>query len=248
MGSPNRNIKLIAIDLDGTLLNEAHQISVENQAAIKEAEKQGVHVVISTGRSKITSQDLVDSLSLHTYVINVNGSEIWDEDGTLMERQLLDTIHIEQMWKLKEKYQTTCWATTVCNVWKEPFPKDFASYEWLKFGFDIKDNALRELILSELAKNDALEITNSSLTNIEINAKGVNKARAIEKVCQRIGITMENVLAIGDSVNDLAMIQQAGIGVAMGNAQQIVKDAADWVTTTNVENGVAKAIRTWAIL
>jgi phosphoglycolate phosphatase (TIGR01487 family) len=242
-----KQIKLIAIDMDGTLLNDDHQISEENRQAIREAEKQGIHVVISTGRTRMTCDELVNSLSLHAHLITVNGSEIWNENRELVERQLLDIKHIEQMWELKQKHQTTCWAATVNQVIREEFPKDISTHEWMKFGFDVKDDEVRELIIAELKENPALEVTNSSPTNLEINAVGVNKAKALEKVCNRIGITMENVLAMGDSLNDLAMIKEAGIGVAMGNAQPFVKESADWVTSSNVEDGVAVAIRKWAL-
>ncbi len=240
-------IKLIAIDMDGTLLNERHEISRENRNAIKEAEDKGIHVVISTGRTTLTCTDLVNSLSLNSYLITVNGSEIWDEKGNLLERQLLDTKFIEHMWALKQKYKTECWAASVGNVWRGEFPDDFSLHEWMKFGFDIKDDKVRKIILDELMQNEALEVSNSSPTNLEINAAGVNKANALKKVCKRIGITMENVLAIGDSLNDLAMIKEAGIGVAMGNAQDFVKESADWVTSTNEKDGVAEAIRKWAL-
>lgn len=242
-----KSIKLIAIDMDGTLLNDRHEISSENRKAIKEAEEKGVHVVISTGRTRMTCDDLVNSLSLQSYLITVNGSEIWDENGELVERKLLERSYIDQMWKLKQTHQTFCWAATVDHVWRDSFPEDFSQHEWMKFGFDIKDDQVRKIILDELSSNPNLEITNSSPTNLEINAAGVNKARAIEKVCNRIGITMENVLALGDSLNDLAMIKQAGIGVAMGNAQPTVKESADWITATNVEDGVAQAIRKWVL-
>jgi phosphoglycolate phosphatase (TIGR01487 family) len=243
----NKSIKLIAIDMDGTLLNDQHQISDENRRAIKEAEEQGIHVVISTGRTRMTCDELVNSLELHAHLITVNGSEVWDENRTLVERQLLDIEHIEHMWGLKQKHNTMCWAATVNQVMREDFPEDLSTHEWMKFGFDIRDDEVRKAIYEELNSNSALEVTNSSPTNLEINAAGVNKAKALEKVCQRIGITMDNVLAMGDSLNDLAMIKEAGVGVAMGNAQEIVKESADWVTTSNVENGVALAIRKWAL-
>ncbi|WP_227935131.1 Cof-type HAD-IIB family hydrolase [Alkalihalobacillus deserti] len=242
-----KDIKLIAVDMDGTLLNNEHLISNENRKAIKEAEETGIHVVISTGRTRITCDDLVNSLGLHAHLITVNGSEIWDEQRELVERQLLELKHIEQMWGLKQKHQTTCWAATVNQVIREDFPKDISTHEWMKFGFDVKDDDVRQLILAELKENPALEITNSSPTNLEINAAGVNKAKALEKVCNRLGITMDNVLALGDSLNDLAMITEAGIGVAMGNAQPFVKESADWVTSSNIEDGVAVAIRKWAL-
>ncbi|MBU8907612.1 Cof-type HAD-IIB family hydrolase [Desertibacillus haloalkaliphilus] len=242
-----KQIKLIAIDMDGTLLNDQHEISPENRKAIKAAQEQGIHVVISTGRTTMTCKELVDSLSLGTYLITVNGSEIWNEDGSLLKRELLDTEHVEKMWELKNKYNTYCWAASVDNVWREQFPDDISKHEWMKFGFDVRDDEIRQKIKDELSKTKALEITNSSPTNLEINATGVNKARALADVCERIGITMDNVMAIGDSLNDLAMIKEAGIGVAMGNAQETVKREADEVTATNVENGVAKAILTFAV-
>ena len=117
----------------------------------------------------------------------------------------------------------------------------------MKFGFDIKDDKVREIILKELKQNQLLEVSNSSPTNLEINAVGVNKARAIKKVCEHVEVTMAEVMAIGDSLNDLAMITEAGYGIAMGNAQNVVKESADWVTSSNIENGVAKAIQKWAL-
>ncbi|MBS4161556.1 HAD-IIB family hydrolase, partial [Klebsiella pneumoniae] len=102
-------------------------------------------------------------------------------------------------------------------------------------------------VLEALKKNKELEVTNSSPTNIEVNAIGINKAAALAKVSERLGFTMENVMAVGDSLNDIAMIKEAGLGVAMGNGQDIVKETADWITDTNNENGVAKAIRHWVL-
>lgn len=242
-----KDIKMIAIDMDGTLLNNEHEISTENRQAIKEAEERGVHVVISTGRTRMTSDDLVKSLSLNSYTINVNGSEIWDESGQLVERTLLATEFIEKMWELKQKYDTYCWGATVGNVWRKGIPEDLTAHEWMKFGFDIPDNEIREIIFKELSSIEALEVSNSSPTNLEINAKGVNKAKALEKVCKLLGITMDNVMALGDSLNDLAMIKEAGLGVAMGNAQEDVKAAADAITKSNVEDGVAHAIRKYVL-
>ncbi|WP_100407382.1 Cof-type HAD-IIB family hydrolase [Bacillus solitudinis] len=240
-------IKLIAIDMDGTLLNNDHEISEGNRKALLEAQEQGIHVVISTGRTTITCNELVKSLMLSSYLITVNGSEIWDENGELVERMLLDTEHIQSLWELKEKHRTYCWAASVDNVWRDEFPTDFSLHQWMKFGFDIKEDAVRKQVMDVLKENTALEVTNSSPTNLEINAVGVNKATALEKVCKRLGITMKNVMAMGDSLNDLAMIKAAGIGVAMGNAQPYVKECADWITDSNVEDGVAKAIRKWVL-
>ncbi|MCY8934063.1 Cof-type HAD-IIB family hydrolase [Bacillus atrophaeus] len=241
------DIKLIAIDMDGTLLNDEQLISEGNRQAIREAEDKGVYVVISTGRTLMTCRELAESLKLSSYLITANGSEIWDSEFNLVERQLLHTDHIQMMWDLKNKHNTNFWASTVDKVWRGEFPESITDHEWLKFGFDIEDDDIRNEVLTELKKNKELEITNSSPTNIEVNALGINKAAALAKVSEKLGFTMENVMAMGDSLNDIAMIEKAGVGIAMGNAQDIVKETADWVTYTNIEDGVAKAIRHWVL-
>lgn len=151
------------------------------------------------------------------------------------------------MWDLRNKHNTNFWASTVNKVWRGEFPENITDHEWLKFGFDIEDDDIRNEVLEELRKNKELEITNSSPTNIEVNALGINKAAALAKVTEKLGFTMENVMAMGDSLNDIAMIKEAGLGVAMGNAQDIVKETADYITDTNIEDGIAKAIRHWVL-
>lgn len=242
-----KEFKLIALDMDGTLLNDQQEISEENRAAIAKAQEQGVHVVLSTGRSLLTCREYAQSLQLSSYLITVNGSEIWDESGQLVERKLIDASSIEKMWNLTQEHKLNFWAVTTDKVWRDEFPEDIASQEWLKFGYDIPDDALREEVLKQIAGISDFEISNSSLTNLEINALGINKAKGIMTVCERLGISMDEVIAMGDSLNDMAMIEAAGCGIAMGNAQEAVKEAADWVTDTNVNNGVAKAISHWVL-
>ncbi|WP_268877741.1 Cof-type HAD-IIB family hydrolase [Priestia abyssalis] len=241
------NFKLIALDMDGTLLNEEGKISKENRQAIEEAQAKGVHVVLSTGRSIMTCREFAESLKLSSYLVTVNGSEIWDCAGNLLERTILDASHIEMMWELRNIHNARFWAVTSDKVWREEFPEDISSHQWLKFGFDFDEDEVREAVLAELLKNEELEITNSSPTNIEVNAIGINKARALLTVCDKLGISMDEVIAMGDSLNDIAMIKEAGCGVAMGNAQPIVKETADWITGTNAEDGVAQAIRHWVL-
>ncbi len=242
-----KEFKLIALDMDGTLLNNQQEISTENRQAIAKAQEQGVHVVLSTGRSLLTCREYAQSLQLSSYLITVNGSEIWDESGELVERKLIDASSIEKMWNLTQEHKLNFWAVTTDKVWRDEFPEDIASQEWLKFGYDIPDDALREEVLKQIAGISDFEISNSSLTNLEINALGINKAKGIMTVCERLGISMDEVIAMGDSLNDMAMIEAAGCGIAMGNAQEAVKEAADWVTDTNVNNGVARAISHWVL-
>ncbi|MBU9719976.1 MULTISPECIES: Cof-type HAD-IIB family hydrolase [Bacillaceae] len=244
----NKQYKLIALDMDGTLLNDQHAVPEENALAIKEAQEKGIHVVLSTGRSLASCREYAQALKLSSYLVTVNGSEIYDEHGELIEQNPIQADYIQMMWDLRNEHKTGYWAVSENKVWNNTDDlTDIPSHQWLKFGFDIEDNKVRETILEHLSKNKDLEISNSSPTNLEVNAVGVNKAVALTKVCERLEITMDEVIAMGDSLNDLAMITEAGFGVAMGNAQDKVKDAANWVTDTNNNAGVGKAIRKWVL-
>lgn len=88
-----------------------------------------------------------------------------------------------------------------------------------------------------------LQMTNSSPVNIEINPAGVSKASGVAEVCKLLGIEMSEVVAVGDSLNDLAVIEAVGLGVAMGNAQEQVKEAADLIVASNNEDGIVEVIR-----
>lgn len=243
-----QDIRLIALDMDGTLLNNDEEISKENKQAIAKAVEMGIHIVLSTGRSYHTVYEYVKDLQLNSFLITVNGGEIWDSSGNLLVRNLLEAEQINMMWELKKLHNTKFWAMTVDEIYRDELPKDitFSENEWLKFGFDVEDDETRKTIMQKLTENK-LQVTNSSPTNLEVNPYGISKAWALEEVCARIEITMENVIAMGDSLNDVAMIASAGVGIAMGNAQEAVKEAADWVTETNEENGVAKAIQRWVL-
>lgn len=247
MEKTKKDIKLIALDMDGTLLNNEGEISEGNRKAIAKAQEKGIYVVLSTGRSITTCRHFAKSLKLTSYIITVNGSEIWDSNDQLIERNTLSSNHIETMHSLTNTHNTHFWAVTTDKVWRGEFPENITDHEWLKYGFDVQDDEIRKVILDELTRNPELEVSNSSPTNIEVNAVGINKAKALETISEKLGITLDNVMAMGDSLNDLAMIKAAGVGVAMGNAQDLVKEEANWVTATNVEDGVAKAIEHWAL-
>ncbi|OIK15664.1 phosphoglycolate phosphatase, TA0175-type [Bacillus sp. MUM 116] len=247
MVNKSNDIKLIALDMDGTLLNDKGEVSEGNRLAIKEAQEKGIFVVLSTGRSLRTCKEHADSLELTSFLVTVNGSEIWDDKRELVERNLVNSDLIQWMWELSKQHKTKFWAISTTKNWFNDMPEDILGFEWLKFGFDIDDDEIRETIMKELKAKGEFELSNSTLKNIEVNPIGINKAKGLKVVCERLGIAMETVMACGDSLNDLAMIQEAGLGIAMGNAQETVKETADWITATNNEDGVAKAIRKWVL-
>ena len=237
-------IKLIALDLDGTLVNEEGEVSQANAAAVKKAKESGIHVVLSTGRSLSRCRDIAESLGRSSYIVTINGGEIYDHEFNLVDQNKLEQKHVERLWELKDEHGLYFWSSTVQGLYntQNPFDKKILDYDWLKFGFDIEDDDVRQVILDELNANEDLEVTNSSPTNIEINPIGVNKAAALLKVCDWLDIEMDQVMAVGDSMNDMAMIKEAGLGVAMGNAQDALKKEASFVTASNQEDGVAFAI------
>lgn len=243
----NSTIKLVALDMDGTLLNNEGKVSEANRQAIKAAQEKGVHVVLSTGRSLLTCREHADDLGLTSYLVTVNGSEIWDGNRGLVERNLVKPELVEWMWDLSKQHKTNFWAISTERNWHNEMPDDIHNVEWLKFGFWTDDDATRELIKQVLEDKGEFELSNSTLKNIEVNSTGIHKARGLEVVCNKLGIEMANVMAVGDSYNDLMMIKHAGLGVAMGNAQDVVIEASDWITATNEEDGVAKAIQKWVL-
>ncbi|GAB4072979.1 phosphoglycolate phosphatase [Barrientosiimonas marina] len=240
-------IKLIALDMDGTLLNSDETISAVNHDTITRALAKDVQVVLSTGRSFDTCFSYAESLNLTSYLITCNGGEIWTVDNELIERHLLRPERVQEMWERAENLNLNTWMISTDGVWRGMYPDNFSSHDWLKFGCDSEDPAALDTFIEELSYYDDLELANSLPTNIEINPKGVHKASALESVCERLNITLDNVLAIGDSLNDMKMIQEAGIGVAMGNAQEAIKNVAADVTDTNEQHGVSRAIEKYVL-
>lgn len=247
MEQNKHNYKLIALDIDGTLLGSDHQVSSANRKAISRAREKGIEVILSTGRHYMTCSKIAKSLDLSSYLVTVNGSEIWTTSGELVERQLIDVEIIKILVELQKKHKAWAWMASTDEVFRGEIPEDLGAHDWLKFGFDLPNEKVRDTILEELSKEERIELSNSSPTNIEINAEGINKARAVEKVCGELGITMDQVITMGDSLNDIKMIEEAGLGIAMGNAQEEVKKAADWITGKNDEDGVAQAINHWVL-
>jgi Cof subfamily protein (haloacid dehalogenase superfamily) len=240
--------RLLALDLDGTLLNDHSEISETNAAWIKHAMEAGVTVCVSTGRGFVGALPFAEQLGLDTPMITVNGGEIWLKPHTLHRRILLEAEKIMKLHALAEQYDIWFWAYTPEEVYnRERWAGDTYARKWLKFGYYSENTSKLDAILKEIMTWDGLEITNSSPFNIEINPAGVSKASALEEVCRIRGYEMSEVVAVGDSLNDIAAIRASGLGVAMGNAQDIVKAAANVVTGSNMENGVAQVIQNYVL-
>jgi HAD superfamily hydrolase (TIGR01484 family) len=240
--------RLLALDLDGTLLNDRGEVSSVNTEWVGRAQEAGITVCISTGRGFLSALPYAEQLKLETPMITVNGGEIWRKPHHLHRRTLLPANLVFRLYKLAERYGIWFWAYTTEEIYnKERWIHDESPRDWLKFGYHTEDHDVRGEILNEIRTWDGLEISNSSPFNIEINPAGVSKAAALEEVCRMVGCDLSEAVAVGDSLNDIEAIRVCGLGVAMGNAQDEVKAAADVVTGSYLEDGVAYMIRQYVL-
>ena len=213
----------------------------------------GVTVCFSTGRGFQSALPYAEQLELLDMpMITVNGSEIWHKPHVLHRRTLMTAADVKRMHKLAmEHSEAWFWAYSVEGIFnKEKWiqsEEDYDRYHWLKFGFYTEVESTLRALREELESWGAFEITNSSPFNLEMNPLGISKATALKELCDVLGIDISQSIAVGDSLNDIAAIREAGLGVAMGNAQEEVKEAADVITLSNNEHGVAHIIRDFVL-
>lgn len=271
-------IKLICIDMDGTLLNSKHEVSDENKKAIKKAHDRGVNIALCTGRMFLSAKYYADLIGINTPIIASNGAFIKNgyNDKAIYENPLPKDIAIE-IYKIAKKYGLTI----QFNSWNVLFMETPASEEHayvvmnrdlpeekrVKFIINEKldeaiqnyeGNILKAGVIEKAANKDKLwtakeeikdifrdklHVVSSGDNNFEITVGSVSKGNAAAYLANMLNIPQEEVMCIGDSENDLSMIKYAGIGVAMGNGLDIVKEAADFITDTNDNSGVGKAIK-----
>lgn len=167
-----KQIKLIALDMDGTLLHSDEKVSKRTEKAITQAMEKGVHVLISTGRWLGTCYPYAEELGLTSYLVTSNGGEIWTMDKELIERHTIDPRLMEKMWELGEEFNMGCWMIAIDKVWRGERPSDFSEHEWLKVGFDSHSPGNLEKFMQALSHFDGLELTNSQPHNLEVNQIG----------------------------------------------------------------------------
>ncbi len=242
------------LDIDGTLTTDSFNVPEENIKAISQAREMGHKVFINTGRSwGNIPQKLFEQLDVDGFVcgngamITVDGVEHRRErmaDGLIMN--LADYfLASDEYWCVFEGYNGNY---IISNGLREPNSYQSVVNSIEDVEIFCKNDEIQLFAMGPVPKADFVEKYSDELDFFPINTyadcvkKGFNKANGIEKVIEITGIKKENTVAIGDSANDLAMLEFSGVGVAMGNAPDDVKQKADIVTGTNREFGVAKAI------
>lgn len=236
--------RLLALDLDGTTLTEEKIITDETRKWITRAEQAGITVIFATGRGTQTTKSYWEELGLQSPMVLVNGAEIWANPDTLWERVYISREHIRDLHRLAEQWDAHYWGYSVESLTsKRNWSELMFERDWMKFGIRHDDLDKISDLRSIVEGWGTLEITRSASVNMEISPKGISKESGVRKVCDKLGIGMEQVIAIGDNMNDYRLIRAAGLGVAMGNADEQLKLVADAVTETNEQDGVAKAIQ-----
>lgn len=273
-----KNIKLVALDLDGTLFDNSSHISKRNLQAIRAITDKGIHVVISTGRPfEGIPFDQIKDTGIN-YAITANGSGIYEiSTGKCLYENAMDEalitpilnflltrdIHMDAFIGGKGYTPIQC----VETAQKLTVPSSIKNYiittrtrldNILQF---IHENQLkvqkmtlnfypaadgtlidRETVRKFLVSNPSITTVCGGYNNLEFTRADANKGVGLRKLAEILGVNPDATMAIGDTENDLAIIEAAGIGVAMGNATDAVKARADYVTTTNTKDGVAAAI------
>ncbi|MBE6926558.1 MAG: HAD family phosphatase [Ruminococcaceae bacterium] len=267
-------IKIIAMDLDGTLLDSEKRLSEENRAALQRAADAGIEIVPTTGRIYAIIPEVVRQLPFINYAITVNGAEVYDvkNDCVIAKNELPYEKAVEIMAYLDgfdvvydcyqngggymtkaylekvEDYLTSAYFAEIYATSRKPVPELKAYLLEKKQGvqklqFCTKDQTLRAFLLEDLKNRfDGVAVSTALPYNGEVNDENGHKGGALQKLCEHLGCTMENVMTLGDGYNDITMLRLAGVSVAMENAAPEVKAAAKYVTGNNDESGVAQAI------
>jgi len=269
----NQPIKLIAIDLDGTLLNSQHQISERTEKALNAATAQGVQVVLATGKTFTSGVHIVEKLKLNSPSIFMQGTISYNSDGSLRHQVTLDPQVARQVITFAEDrgYMIAVYSGKrilvrklhpriegLTTLYHEPLPEAVGSLQNVLDSLPVNKllavkpgdaraiAALRWQLKMQI--NGGARLMSAGIPDmLEILPTGASKGAALKTLLKDLGVPSAQVMAIGDAENDLEMIQLAGIGIAVGNASQAVKDAADVVVASNDADGVAEAVERYVL-
>ncbi|QNU65913.1 HAD family phosphatase [Ruminiclostridium herbifermentans] len=265
--------KLVAIDLDGTLLDSTKEISARNKKAIASAIEKGVKIVICSGRVYSGARLYAKQIGSKDPIIACNGAVITEKiDGRIIYSNYLhteaclrindifhkhdlyfhvyagDTMYTEKLaftsLKYFEKNKTLPEEDRVdIEVVKDMAAKlKSISGKVLKFVAVSDNRELLKIARYEIEQLKDVDVMSSNYDNFEVLQKGVNKGDALKRLSEYLNIPPSEMIAIGDNENDISMFKYAGLSVAMENGEDFAKEAAQYVTASNNDDGVALAI------
>ena len=262
-------IRLIASDVDATLLPNGGSISSRTRAAVRACAERGVTFTIATGRWYPTARRIVEALGQESGVMIVaNGGAILDLDGNPLMEWSLDPADAAAVYRIARRYPVDLlayargalyWLETqnptahreesrttddgrfryVCGD-PEAFEREGLRAPY-KMAVDCDDPAALAALREELIVA-GLDVTSSHATNLEILSKGMGKGAAVRALAEKLGVRREEIMAFGDNTNDLDLLAAAGWPVAMGNAADALKAVARVIAPRDTEDGVAQII------
>lgn len=267
-------IQIIALDLDGTLLNSDKELSAVNLAALQRAAAAGIEIVPTTGRFYGGMPQVIRDLPFIRYVITVNGAEVADlRTGEVLYRaelpwrQAVDIMRfldgypvIYDCYQGNEAFMTAAQKERIDEMTSSPHYRKMLrelrqpvpelkgvlterKTDVQKVQFFTRHTEVRQQLMEELPLRFSQLCVSSSLSdNVEINQLHANKGEALRALTRHMGLKREQTLAFGDGLNDLSMLREAGIGVAMSNACAEAKALAQWIAPSCDEDGVAHGI------
>lgn len=265
-----RKIRMVAIDLDDTLLHDDISLSTRNVQAIQNAQQQGVQVVVATGRmfsaaqrygqllglgdlpmilySGALIQTVTSKTILYHCPVDVEMAkvimELAKEQGRFVQAYIDDVLCVIERNHWVDCYESIA-GVTATVVGQALYHIDKAPTKLLAYGTRAE---LDEFIAAGEKKcGSRMTFMRSKENFLEILHSGVDKSMALQQLCKHYDISMDETMAIGNSMNDLGMIKAAGIGVAVGNAEPVIKQAATVITATNNDDGVAQVIEKYIL-
>ncbi len=268
-----QDIQLIALDLDGTLTNERKEITPHTFAALMQAQRQGVRLCLSSGRPPYGMRLLAQQLQLSRYgglLLCYNGGHVEDcSTGDVLVEQMLDDTLLPYLHDCQERSGMTLLTYHGDHIYTE-HPDDpyvHQSSRNNKMSIRAVDNFVRDIprplnkclmvgsptLVPEWEDTmrreteGRMHICRSTPYFIELLPPGIDKGSALLQLLPRLGLTPGDLMSFGDSYNDITMLQVSGTGIAMGNAEEAVKAVADYVTASNEDDGVARALHHFGI-
>ena len=282
------DIRIIALDLDGTLLDSEKRLSEVNRAALERAAKKGILIVPTTGRFFGMMPPAVRDLPFVRYAITINGAQVYDRetdtaivrdeiplDMALGVMEVLDRFDViydcyRQNWgwmtaALQEKaadYATNEHYLKMVREFRKPVPElkahlkatanDGDVQKIMLFArntqvSDLSSQVLDAIRLELAARFPEIKVTSSTWNNIELNIRTAHKGNALKRFAEHLGLGLANCMAFGDGMNDFTMVEAAGLGVAMANAEPEVKRVAKWIAPSNDDDGVAAGLEEWVL-
>ena len=260
--------KLIALDMDGTLLTTDKKVSERTEAAIKAAEAKGVKIVLASGRPLVGLNRYLEELELikgEDYVLSFNGGLVQNtKTAEIVSKVSLKGSDLKYIYEISKELNINIHAFSAKDGLITPKNSHYTEHEAEINGIDINIKDFNEvddeediikvmMIDPQEILDPAIErlpkevykkysVFKSSPFFLEFTHKEVDKGLGLKRLGEYLGIKKEEIIACGDAGNDLSMVKYAGLGVAMDNAVPEVKEAADYITASNDEDGIAKVI------